>query len=85
MEKLMDISRLYWACRRGMLELDFLLQPFVKHHYEHLTLADKATFQRLLACDDPQLFAWFMQSESCHDPALAAMVDKVRLNAHSAT
>lgn len=85
MEKLMEISRLNWACRRGMLELDFLLQPFVKQHYDALTLADKQTFQRLLACDDPQLFAWFMQAEPCPDSALAAMIDKIRLSAHPAT
>ena len=84
MENLMDTSRLYWACRRGMLELDFLLQPFVKQHYDGLTEVDKTTFQRLLACDDPQLFAWFMQAEPCRDPSLAEMIDKVRMSAHPA-
>lgn len=74
----MNIARVRWACRRGMLELDVLFQPFVETHYEALADADKQTFIRLLECEDPELFAWFMGHEQCPDPQLAAMVVKVR-------
>lgn len=67
-------SRLKWACRRGMLELDVLFMPFVEEVYDDLTLAQKADFERLLSCDDPELFAWFMGHEECKDEPLAAMV-----------
>ena len=70
-------SRLLWACRRGMLELDVLLEPFVTHHYEQLDAADQDLFQRLLACDDPDLFAWFMGHKQCPDSELARMVDVI--------
>ncbi len=69
-----DKARLKWACRRGMLELDVLLMPFVDQAYEHLSDEDKKTFERLLECDDPELFAWFMGHETCKDPQLNAMV-----------
>ena len=75
---LMNINRVRWACRRGMLELDVLFQPFVEQHYQNLSDTDKFTFTRLLACEDPELFAWFMGHEKCSDPLLAAMVIKVR-------
>ncbi|MGL4475379.1 MAG: succinate dehydrogenase assembly factor 2 [Shewanella sp.] len=74
----MNISRVKWACRRGMLELDVLFQPFVNEQYECLTVEDKLCFIRLLTNEDPDLFAWFMGHELCSDPELAAMVVKVR-------
>ena len=72
-----DKARLKWACRRGMLELDVLFMPFVDQAYEHLSAEDKKTFERLLECDDPELFAWFMGHETCKDPQLNAMVQLV--------
>lgn len=74
----MNIARVRWACRRGMLELDVLFQPFVEAHYEGMSIKDKQTFIRLLECEDPELFAWFMGHEQCPDADLAAMIVKVR-------
>ena len=66
--------RLRWACRRGMLELDVLFMPFVEEAWDDLTKQQKQEFDRLLECDDPELFAWFMGHEECKDEALNAMV-----------
>lgn len=76
--ELMNIARVRWACRRGMLELDVLFQPFVEAQYDTLSDKDKAAFIRLLECEDPELFAWFMGHEVCPDAELARMVVKVR-------
>lgn len=67
-------ARLKWACRRGMLELDVLFIPFVNEAYDDLSEKDKLTFERLLTCQDPELFAWFMGHETCEDTELNAMV-----------
>ncbi len=69
-----DKARLKWACRRGMLELDVLFIPFVDEAYENLDAQKRATFERLLECDDPELFAWFMGHEECKDAQLNDMV-----------
>lgn len=69
-----DKPRLIWACRRGMLELDVILAPFVEHEYDALDEARKAVFRRLLECDDPDLFAWFMGHDRSQDAELQAMV-----------
>lgn len=66
--------KLKWACRRGMLELDVLLEPFVDDAYDALTTHQKAIFQRLLACEDPDLFAWFMGHQKCKDVELNSLV-----------
>lgn len=67
-------AKLRWACRRGMLELDVLFGPFVEDAYDALPDQDKAVFQRLLKCEDPDLFAWFMGHETCQDEELNRMV-----------
>ncbi|MBT1452324.1 succinate dehydrogenase assembly factor 2 [Glaciecola sp. XM2] len=71
------IARLKWACRRGMLELDVLLLPFVEQAFDDLTEQQQVTFERLLTCDDPDLFAWFMGHQTCQDPEFSEMVSTV--------
>jgi antitoxin CptB len=83
MAELMSKSRLRWACRRGMLELDVLLAPFVEEGYDGLSVAQQHDFERLLACDDPDLFAWFMGHAKSTDASLQALIkvilDRVRV------
>lgn len=71
------LSRLKWACRRGMLELDVLFMPFVEQAFDDLEEDQKLVFERLLTCDDPDLFAWFMGHQQCDDPELSAMVEHI--------
>lgn len=71
------LARLRWACRRGMLELDVLLLPFVDQAFDTLTFQQKETFERLLSCDDPDLFAWFMGHQKCVDPDLSELISIV--------
>lgn len=72
------IARLKWACRRGMLELDVLLLPFVEQAFDTLSFAEQETFERLLTSDDPDLYAWFMGHQPCLDPDFAKMVTLVK-------
>jgi antitoxin CptB len=71
------LSRLKWACRRGMLELDVLFMPFVETGFDELTETQKETFERLLTSDDPDLFAWFMGHQHCDDEDFAAMIKHI--------
>jgi antitoxin CptB len=57
-----------------MLELDVLFMPFVEEAYDLLSAEQKLAFERLLECQDPELFAWFMGHETCEDTELNAMV-----------
>jgi antitoxin CptB len=51
----MNKNRLLWASRRGMLELDLILAPFVKDVYDSLEEDDKLRFEVLLECEDQTL------------------------------
>ncbi|PPS64740.1 hypothetical protein CRX72_03260 [Pantoea sp. BRM17] len=55
-----DKSRVKWACRRGMLELDVSIMPFFHYEYDSLSDEDKRVFVALLKSDDPDLFNWMM-------------------------
>lgn len=79
-----DIKRLVWQCRRGMLELDILLEPFAKEVFPLLELEDQQRFVKLLDCEDQDLFVWFMEREQPQDPELQRIVriilDRVQLS-----
>lgn len=69
------IRRLEWQSRRGMLELDVLFVPFVREAFRDLPKEDQDRFVKLLACEDQDLFVWFMQRDVPEDPDLARIVD----------
>lgn len=73
----MNKPRVKWACRRGMLELDVLFIPFVDEAWDQLSDDNKIIFERLLTCQDPELFAWFMGHEECEDKELNQMVQLI--------
>ncbi|HUH38879.1 MAG TPA: succinate dehydrogenase assembly factor 2 [Spongiibacteraceae bacterium] len=72
-----EFKRLYWASRRGMLELDLMLVPFFEARFRELSEVDQARFVRLLACEDTELFSWFMQRERPEDKELSTIVDAI--------
>ena len=72
-----EINRMRWASRRGMLELDLVLEPFVATRYAALDERDRQRFQLLMACEDQDLFTWFMRREQPDDEELAAIVSTV--------
>ena len=67
--------RIEWDCRRGMLELDKIIMPFYKAHFDQLTDDKKDIFIRLLAATDLQLFSWFFNGSQSEDAEVQAMVE----------
>lgn len=45
-------KRLSWRCRRGLLELDIVLQRFAESHLAALTKEELIAFDALLDCPD---------------------------------
>ncbi|NCP66004.1 MAG: succinate dehydrogenase assembly factor 2 [Paraglaciecola sp.] len=71
------LGRLKWACRRGMLELDVLFMPFVEQGFDELAPEQQLIFERLLTFDDPDLYAWFMGHQACHDSEIKGMIEHI--------
>lgn len=76
----MDINRLFWGSRRGMLELDLVLMPFLENIYPTLEQADKERYWLLLEEQDQDLFSWFMRRADPANPELQRIVDIIRAN-----
>jgi len=76
----MNKNRLYWASRRGMLELDLVLQPFLDNHYDHLPASDQQLFETLLECEDQDMFTWFIDKVDPEDPNILKIVKIIRAN-----
>lgn len=74
----MDYNRLKWASRRGMLELDLILQPFVEHAYPNLNQEQQQAFAELLLCEDQDLFTWLLHRQEPDDQVLSGMVRMIR-------
>lgn len=76
-----EYQRLKWHSRRGMLELDVLLVPFVENRYPSLSRQDQLGYQKLLQCEDPDLFQWFMRYSIPADPDLQTIVTLILTDA----
>lgn len=70
-------NRMRWAARRGMLELDLVLAPFVQHRFPQLSEKERETFARLMRCEDQELFGWMLQRGTVDDEELAAIVQQI--------
>jgi antitoxin CptB len=73
-----EVLRLRWQCRRGMLELDLLLNRFLDTGYAGLGEAERATFNRLLAYQDQVLHDWFMGHAVPADAAIRDLLQRIR-------
>jgi antitoxin CptB len=73
-ENVSQKTKLAWQCRRGMLELDVILKPFLDAHFDGLTTNQKDCFSRLLEETDPDLYSWLMGYAYTSDPEFAKMI-----------
>lgn len=57
MEDNPSISRLKWLCRRGMKELDVLMEAYLADRYEQAPASEQQAFREVLEMDDPDIYA----------------------------
>ena len=69
--------RLWWRSRRGLLELDLLLVPFVEQKLGSLSATEQNDFERLLQEDDPLLLEWLQRRAEPHDEGLRRLVELI--------
>ena len=73
-----EIRKLKWRCRRGMRELDQLLERWLDTFWRQSNEADRATFLRLLDSEDDRLWKWFLGHETAPDAALQDLIERIR-------
>jgi len=67
-------DRLYWKCRRGLLELDIVLQRFIPI----LRDEDVQPLQALLELPDNDLWDIIIGRSDGYDPGLKQTVERLR-------
>jgi antitoxin CptB len=75
-------SQLRWRCRRGMLELDLLLNTFVEMEYNSLTDEDVALFAILLDYQDQVLLDLLLGKMESPDNKIANLAARIRRVCH---
>ncbi len=71
-------NRLRWKCRRGMLELDIMLQSFLKNGFADLNDSNAKYFEQLLDYEDNPLFELLMGHMQPADPAMKDVIKSIQ-------
>jgi antitoxin CptB len=72
-----EARRLLWRCRRGMKELDILLERFARERYDRAPAEQKRAFARLLDLPDPDLADYFFGHVTPEEPELARLTQLI--------
>lgn len=73
--------RMAWRCRRGMLELDIVLQRFIKEKFNELSLAELEVFDGFLDMSDNEFWELIKSNKPHENKAVNNIITK--LNAAS--
>ncbi len=73
-----SLGRLRWHCRRGMKELDVLLERWLDRHAAAAPAADRQHFEALLGLQDPELARFLLAGEAHPDPAVHDLISRIR-------
>jgi antitoxin CptB len=69
-----ESRRLAWRCRRGMLELDIVLQRFVLKYVNSLSAAEMQAFDALLELPDNEFWRLLQSKKAAVDDVAQQMV-----------
>ena len=72
------MNRLRWKCRRGMLELDIMLNKFLEEGYQALTKQQQQDFNELLEYPDTVLLELLMGNRAAPKPAIAYVIRHIQ-------
>ncbi|MEM9621789.1 MAG: succinate dehydrogenase assembly factor 2 [Pseudomonadota bacterium] len=72
-----DHKQIYWRSRRGMLELELKLVPFVRDCFSQLSKEHQAAYERLLGEEDWQIFDWLQQREQPDDRVTGEIIAQI--------
>lgn len=75
----LELKRLRWRVRRGLLELDIVLGSFIDVHYVQLDSAGRQAFDALLDMPDNLLWDMISGAQDATPHEQQALLEKIRL------
>ena len=73
-----EARRLLWRCRRGMKELDVLLERYVLLRLSEASSEERQVLTQLLELPDPLLSDYLFGHAAAPEPPLAGLVAAIR-------
>lgn len=71
-------GRLLWRCRRGLKELDVLLERFALAELQRSSPEELELFGQLLELPDPTLVEYLLAGAAAPEPDLARLIARIR-------
>ena len=81
MKKNININKVIWASRRGLLELDLLLEPFIRSEFTKMSDFDQSHLYEFLKLDDDELFDFFLGSKEVPQQFLTVVSEVLEFHA----
>ena len=78
MDQREEWNRAKWASRRGLLELDLLLAPFVTETFLELNASLRQDYRELLFQDDQDLMEWIMGRSAVTEDRFVLVIEEIR-------
>jgi antitoxin CptB len=72
-----EARRLLWRCRRGMKELDVLLERFARRELPQASAGQRQTLARFLELPDPEMVDYLLGQAIPEDRELASLVTQI--------
>lgn len=72
------LKKLRWRSRRGMQELDTLLNNYLDVYYSGLDENALQNLERLLETEDDILWVWLSGQQNSDNPGFARLIDDIR-------
>jgi antitoxin CptB len=73
-----ELRRALWRCRRGLKELDLLLERFARGPLSHSPAEERAAFLALLELPDPQLADYLIGGVAPAEAQTARLIEAIR-------
>lgn len=71
-------NRLRWHCRRGMKELDVLLERFLARQHRPLAAGRWPELEALLATEDDLLWDWLQNPAAARAAPYRSLLERIR-------
>ena len=79
-----EVRALLWRCRRGMKELDVVLERYAAAALPRAGAGERRLLARLLEHPDPELAGYFLGGAVPAEPDMAALVMRITASAAAA-
>ena len=76
-EPTLEQRKVIYRARRGLKELDYYFDPYVRTHYLQAEASEQQVFAELVKEEDPELLDWFLHNHPTK-PEFAELIAKLK-------